>query len=213
MSHAPAFRRASGHVEDLPEVTRLTRGRRANRYPGPCAKCKKTVQGGEGIAYLPEEQGSWVVEHTECPMIEPEAFAPKPDEASASATTGQTYEGVRPGTYTMTYPAGHSRTFKVRVQSSDDAFAPGEAIISVLSGPDNTRDFTSFGFVRGNHLVAWKKFRARQESAGLLDDAQAFLADPSQARAALTCIRCHRLLTTPESIEAGLGPECRTKGW
>jgi len=204
MSVTPTFRRGAGQAADLPEVTRLTRGRRANRYPGTCPKCGQTVRAGEGIA-IPGPSG-WAVEHDECPMLAPEVAEP-----SVKSSSGQTYEGVRPGVYTMSYRDGHSRTFRIQVQASTADFAPGEAIISFLSGSDNTRDYTSFGFVRSNHLVAWKRFR--EGDTGLLDDAQAFLADPSQARAALECIRCHRLLTTPESIEAGVGPECREKGW
>lgn len=190
------------------EVTRLTRSRSANRYPGTCPHCGGTVAPGEGVVFRSGEQ--WVTEHTngQCPMPVSVSQMPR-----VQAKSGQTYVGpLMPGIYTLEDNQGGHMTYRVRVQASDADFAPGEAVIEFLSGPNNTADYTPFGFLKPGSLVVWKKFRTeayRYQVGG----AQALLRDPSRAKVSRNCIRCNATLTTPESIEAGIGPTCAGKGW
>lgn len=214
MSSSPNFRRGAqaAAAADV-EVQRLTRGRSANRYPGDCRLCGLHVGPLEGIAY--QGPKGWIVEHKDgqCPMPVTVTRLPR-----IEAKNGQVYTGrLLPGIYTMVDNRGEHVTYRVRVQASDADFAPGEAIIEYLSGPDNDSDYTPFGFVRDSGLVVWKRYRLRAESDPDLkyriNGALALLRDPSRAKVSRNCIRCNATLTTPESIEAGMGPTCRDKGW
>lgn len=130
------------------------------------------------------------------------AQAPAAPAAPAPATFH-----VHPGVYTVVTPEGR-RTFKVEVQASDAKFAPGQVIISYLAGADNDSDYTGFGFIVGNTVRPWKRYA----DSPLLSFAAALMADPDAALVSKNCARCNRTLTTPESITAGLGPECVKKG-
>lgn len=131
------------------------------------------------------------------------------------AANGQVYSGLGPGTYTLTFADGHYRTFRVRVQGTEESFAPGKTILEHLVGPQNTDDYQSFGFIVSTHqgprLQAWKRFKAGHTD--LLADAEYFLAHLDEAEVARTCIRCNALLTVPESIALGIGPTCAKRGW
>jgi hypothetical protein len=111
------------------------------------------------------------------------------------------------GTYSLPHEGGH-RTFRLRTQAKDAPFAPGKRVLQYLSGPDNSYDYTGFAFVHGTSLKVWKKFT---DNAALVEQAKTLLADPAQALVAAECRRCHRPLTVPSSIDAGLGPECAKK--
>jgi hypothetical protein len=118
----------------------------------------------------------------------------------------------RDGVYTLETESGH-RTFRFRTQDKESSFKPGVQIISFLHGPNNdfsNGDYTQFGEVaaRGK-VVVWKKHRDNKD---LEKDFLAFLADPSAAKMAVHCKRCRALLTVPESIEAGWGPDCAKMG-
>jgi hypothetical protein len=126
------------------------------------------------------------------------------------------------GTYTIENRETHEhRTFRVRTQPDDAKFAPGSRIVSLLTGADNESDYTGFGFVLPNKVVVWRK--KRSSVAGQLSDFEIYasmlwvLASNGDAsrwsrkyclHLSSTCIRCNRKLTTPESIIAGIGPEC-----
>lgn len=131
-----------------------------------------------------------------------------PRKGVAPETSGPV---IKTGFYTLVEGAEGHRTFKVTYQPSDADFAPGATIISFLSGPDNEHDYTSFGFVKsGPTLAVWRRFAG---SEALVADAQAFLADPDAALVAQRCARCGHKLTTPESVERQLGPDCAALGW
>lgn len=191
---------------------------RANKFAGTCTVCSTRV--AEGAGSLDKVDGKWVTAHLpgQCPQessYEAQAVAAQEVEVPAgfvkiTAITGQTYVGLQPGVYTLSVGADGHRTFRVRVQGTEDDFAPGKTILEYLSGPDNDRDYTGFGFLNGTRLAVWKK---HQGNEALLADAKDFLVDPSQALLAAKCIRCNRNLTTPDSITAMMGPDCRGKGW
>lgn len=188
-----------------------------NRYGGACVDCGGYVQAEAGA--LARTDKGWGAKHLVCPAAgDPVAEAVRAVEAvqdvppgfvKITATTGQVYVGLQPGVYTLETGGGH-RTFRVRVQSTDEDFAPGKTILEYLSGPDNERDYTPFAFLNGVRLAVWKK---HQDNEVLITDAREFLADPSRALLAAKCIRCNRNLSTPESIRTMMGPDCREKGW
>lgn len=127
------------------------------------------------------------------------------------------------GTYTITRrETGEHRTFRIRTQKEDADFAAGERVVSLLTGPDNTRDFDGFGFVNeaGTQINVWRskrgedggKHSAFEYYAAMLVD----LANGGKRWGAnydflesRSCVRCNRKLTDPISIEMGIGPTCR----
>lgn len=115
------------------------------------------------------------------------------------------------GFYTVVFAGGH-RTFRIETQDADATFAPGKQIIAFL-GKD--AEFVSFGFVNGRYVNPWRRF---QSGYGLVLDAARFLvggdmqaAGKMYALRSGNCWRCNRTLTTPESIQAGIGPVCASR--
>ena len=111
---------------------------------------------------------------------------------------------------------GQHRTFRIRRQRDNSKFAPGERIISLLTGPDNENDYEGFGFVKDDgRIILWRRVRESRFYASvvrMLENPDHYtdrhgIEYATEAR----CLRCFRLLTDPISIAAGLGPECRNK--
>lgn len=102
---------------------------------------------------------------------------------------------------------GTRYTFKV-VQSADQQVF----FVRVLNGPQNTDDYLYIGFVHAGDRVRLrigKKGRANAPSttafAWFLQHLNSELVEVwHEGR----CGKCGRVLTVPESIEAGIGPEC-----
>ncbi len=119
------------------------------------------------------------------------------------------------GFYTVALEGDGHLTFKVERQEEAAKFAPGEMIVSKLIGADNTSDYLGVAFAKDDgRIVVWVKHRADKR----LNKALAILAqDPKAAglgyaKASKRCYVCNRLLTTPESLEAGIGPVCAERG-
>jgi hypothetical protein len=116
---------------------------------------------------------------------------------------------------------GEHRTFRIRTQPADAKFAPGERIISMLIGSDNESDYNPIGFVKDNgRVILWRRhrdsFRKHAMLLERLDDYETanFIKYNFEGR----CRRCNRRLTTPESVETGIGPVCAamitmTRSW
>lgn len=106
---------------------------------------------------------------------------------------------------------GDHRTFRIRTQPNDSKFAPGERVLSMLFGPDNTSDYRGFAFVKDDRLVIWNKHKGTQmeELANMLVHLDRF---ESKGLVEINfegrCRKCNRALTTPESVESGIGPIC-----
>lgn len=189
----------SATVAPPQEATPSPKNQRPNKFAGRCSRCGSTVEAGAGTLG-PKQDGRWTVLHTECPSEEP------PEHRSVDDYT----EPVWPGTYTVPSDEGH-RTFRVRTQAQDADFAPGAILVDYLAGPDNENDFRGFAFLKGGKLVVWKRFR--EGHTGLIEAAERLVADPDAALVSKSCLRCGRKLTTPASLERGIGPECAEKGW
>lgn len=124
------------------------------------------------------------------------------------------------GIYTIkSSQTGDHRTFKINTQGEKAEFAPGKRVVSLFTGTDNTADehYTGFAFIDDAGIHVWEKKRSEglwQTYATMLwtlalDGAFSAWADKgytimSEGR----CLRCNRLLTTPESIKSGIGPIC-----
>lgn len=125
------------------------------------------------------------------------------------------------GCVTVENPAtGNHRTFRIKTQPDDAEFAPGGRIVELLVGSDNERSYKSFGFVLHRSIHIFKKLKG--EPWGKQSDFQKFanmLTFPEKYerehgliyRFDVRCRRCNRQLTTPESIDSGIGPECAKK--
>ena len=114
---------------------------------------------------------------------------------------------------------GEHRTFQIRTQKQDAKFAAGKRIIGLLDGPDNTASYRSFGFVNNNGIVVWKKFRGMMKISAFDMFARMLwqiattgkLVTPKgeyELMVEKRCLRCNRVLTHPESLDLGIGPEC-----
>ena len=127
------------------------------------------------------------------------------------------------GVLTVTNRAtGGRRTFRIRTWRND---GNERRVVEMLTGPDNTADYRGFAFVDvdalegdfGGQVTVWRRMRHGDWPA-LAEVVRVVLFAPMHAwRAQLdihlsrTCVQCNRLLTTPESIERGIGPECERR--
>jgi hypothetical protein len=124
------------------------------------------------------------------------------------------------GEITIRNPAtGQHRTVRVKTQKEDAKFAPGERIISLLSGPNNDSDYIPFGFVKWDgRVIVWKRFRGNGQRS-FHERLALMVMYPDhyeehcdvEYRFDTTCRKCNRKLTTPESIDSGIGPVCAGK--
>ena len=114
---------------------------------------------------------------------------------------------------------GNHFTFKV--QAPDEQKNPDDPIhfVKVLAGPDNGRDYAMIGMLFSScKYVHWKKSQFNQDCPSekvfvwlMARLVQGNLPEQVQVYHHGYCGRCGRLLTVPESIERGLGPECANK--
>ena len=122
-----------------------------------------------------------------------------------------TAQSIADGYYTVLIGKEY-RTFRIHTQDQDASFAPGQQVIATLPGPSNESNYTGFGFITDGKVIPWKRYRVGYET--ILAEARFLLrGDQEQAGrryAARTgrCRKCNRILTSPESIAAGIGPIC-----
>ena len=113
-------------------------------------------------------------------------------------------------------------TYKVRHKDADSQRGTGDIyFVSVLTGPNNDCDYEYLGclFDSGERFVHGKKsriqitspssmgFRYFWEKLGATGAVSAGIEFWHEGR----CGRCNRLLTVPESLATGFGPECAGK--
>jgi hypothetical protein len=206
----PAFNRGSGSpAPSTPAPVRK------NKYGAKCVNCGGWVP--EGAGRLTNERGQWVVSHIP-PCPDPDAqYEPvaKPAAAAGPAVPKVPFS-VPDGRYTVSW-GDHHKTIRVHHQDEFDDFMPGKVILEFLSGPDNTRDYTSFAHVADDGSVrVWKK---HQGNEALREAVKVLLGDPKAASKAYAkesecCGVCNRELTNPESLARLMGPVCAEKnGW
>lgn len=115
-------------------------------------------------------------------------------------------------------------TFKINKKAADEKNPRDAYFISLLTGCDNTSDYSYLGLLNaetGNVILtkaskvsddSWVVKLLRRTLQRVWEGNQVML---EQAGFKLhhegRCGRCGRLLTVPDSIETGLGPECASK--
>lgn len=114
------------------------------------------------------------------------------------------------GTFTVvSSKTGDHRTFKIATPRKGKL--AGKRVVSLLTGSDNERDYTSFGFVEPNGIRVWQRCPDMAPLARMLENLPHHVQRGSVTVTASVCCRvCNRKLTTPESLALGIGPSCAT---
>lgn len=144
----------------------------------------------------------------------------EPPNGDKAMTAQETVIAIPNGEFTIHNPTtGNHRTF--RIKTARNGNLKGKRIVSLLTGNDNTSDYKGFAFVYDDKIVVWQKYRGDgpwESYATLLWSMIVKGSESPYAQKGATikesrhCARCNRLLTEPESIDRGLGPECFGKG-
>lgn len=115
-------------------------------------------------------------------------------------------------------------TYRVRVAKSDTDAQSDLYFVSLLRGPNNENDYSYLGRIAKGRVYIGRKIPKPGDVSRGAPSALAFdymwqhlergnipplLEIWHEGR----CGRCNRKLTVPESIAAGIGPECATKGF
>ena len=122
-------------------------------------------------------------------------------------------------------PQGAKPHYTFKVTSKDDRILADEKIrfLSLLTGPDNTSDYAYIGILKSDGNVKLTgasrmtaesypvKLASRVISRIISGDVGPILDAGFDVHHEGRCCRCGRKLTTPESIKAGIGPECAGK--
>jgi hypothetical protein len=112
---------------------------------------------------------------------------------------------------------GRRYTYRM-AQAEPQADKAAMWFVQLLTGPDNTDDYTYLGIVVGGEFKTTKKSKMTADSLPCLAIAWTIrrLAagkglDQVEVWHAGRCGRCGRRLTVPESVATGLGPDCAGK--
>lgn len=89
--------------------------------------------------------------------------------------------------------------------------------MSLLIGPVNTNDYEWFAELIPAEPVVWvwknwKNTRTADYAKLLADLARGEKIEGHELLVSAHCLRCNRVLSTPESIARGIGPECEKRG-
>ena len=134
------------------------------------------------------------------------------------------YIGAGGGKITIrSVKTGTRYTYKFRVPKGDDPNKP--IFVSLLNGPDNESCFTYIGCIWGRGDAMTFNYGHKSKVGRDASSVKAFewmfrrmLAGKDMAGIVEVwhegvCGKCGRALTVPESIQAGLGPVCRSYGF
>lgn len=122
-------------------------------------------------------------------------------------------EVVPDGYYTVVFE-GDEGHVTLRVRHWNKAGKPEWVqIVSLLTGPENTADYTGIAFLEGKQVTFWKSFkgvRVARAVRSLVEGEDAWkAAGVAYALRSRKCFICNRELTDPLSVELGVGPICR----
>jgi hypothetical protein len=142
------------------------------------------------------------------------------DEAFGQPAALPTQARIPNGYYTLTFPCGMHRTFRIYTRPATSDFAPGKRVAALLIGPRNTEDFEPFAWVDDSGIQVWKRFKGAKDSPSqherhalvLWRLATGEVLDGHELQLSKRCLACNRTLTDPESIRLGVGPSCRSRG-
>ena len=115
-------------------------------------------------------------------------------------------------TFTVYNNSGDHYTFKIRQKKDTPMF------VSMLTGPDNWTNYSYVGLYNpaqlALRLTTKSKMNAESKPVRVFNWAIKTVAERKELPAGYgivhegKCCRCGRKLTTPESVENGIGPEC-----
>jgi hypothetical protein len=105
--------------------------------------------------------------------------------------------------------------FTYRVRKAQDG---GCWFVGVLTGSDNYSDYSYMGIIKGVEFFGTRKSRVSRTAPSYVAFDWVWrnvgrLPACVQVWHEGACCRCGRKLTTPESVEKGIGPVCEGKGW
>jgi len=122
--------------------------------------------------------------------------------------------------FTVNTPANGHYTFRVTYLKGNDRW-PESWFVKLLTGPDNTRSYTYLGKLNPETGAVATTPKSRKFEGSFphrlvnrilarvwAGDHAAYENHGFTATHAGYCGRCARLLTVPESVESGYGPEC-----
>jgi hypothetical protein len=111
-------------------------------------------------------------------------------------------------------------TFRVEFKKGDDKW-PDKYFVKILSGPENTRDYSYLGVLdkEKGEVRTTAKSTLRDDNMVVMllnhtlarvwkDDVATIEKANFHVHHVGKCGRCGRPLTTPESVKRGIGPEC-----
>ena len=121
---------------------------------------------------------------------------------------------IAKGFFTVQGADEKHRTFRFKTNSK------GQTLIGLMVGQNNITDYAWFGFVDGGIIRFWRTARYNMMATELpisheavTECFNAIIGNVEQAGKRFAtyykhCSRCGKILTTPESLERGLGAEC-----
>ena len=154
---------------------------------------------------------------------------PEPQEPEAPATPArgpvtESFLTAGHAIFTVANPTGERYTFKVTRKDPEAGSQYTQPIFfaALLTGPDNTRDYTYMGIFKPVSLRRDCMLKLTAKSKYTQDSKPVkvfcWVTEQINLRKPLPdgytlhhegrCARCGRTLTVPESIESGFGPEC-----
>lgn len=150
----------------------------------------------------------------------PEADEDQRREVDAVRGVGREFITAGKAIFTVDNGRGKHHTFRVTHKPGSAEWAPAW-FVSLLTWPDNTSDYTYLGLLDAEtgavRLTAKSKYRDDTEAVRVIRWALRLLWTGADLPVGYSihhagrCGRCGRMLTTPESVERGIGPECATK--
>lgn len=166
-----------------------------------CGNCKETHLTVEDVR--------------ECHGLFPQPEAPPPLEAPSSDS--KSYPIPYKGTFTFVWGQDDSdyRTIRIKKWTS----RRGCWLIELLTGPENSTDFTAFGTydeATGSYTI-WRRYIHNEKMKDVIewlkasDEEKQKAAGEVYAMQSNNCWRCGHRLTVPASIHRGLGPDCAEK--
>lgn len=113
--------------------------------------------------------------------------------------------------FTVENPQGEYYTFRIKRKNANARFGISW-FINLLTGPDNTSDYTYIGLLNPTTGDVREKTDTRPVRVAKWAIKHIYnnkpLPDGYKIHHEGKCCRCGRTLTTPESCETGIGPEC-----
>jgi hypothetical protein len=133
-----------------------------------------------------------------------------------NAADAKAYVLAGHATITLTSLRTNARyTYRVTQAKDDNGNPKPMWFVGLLSGPDNTSDYTYVGVLAAEGLRLTKKSKYTADSKPVRGfqffwkHVNAALMPPEmEVRHEGACGRCGRKLTVPSSIDRGIGPDC-----